>query len=51
MRSLADASKASHLQKLGEALPGLLELRESDLLVDGSFDDVAKGCTYLFHTA
>ncbi len=51
VRSLADAGKVSHLQKLGEALPGLLELKEADLLVDGSFDDVVTGCTYVFHTA
>ena len=51
VRSLTDISKVSHLQKLGDALPGHLELREADLLVDGSFDDIVKGSTYVFHTA
>ena len=51
VRSLKDTSKVSHLQKLGDALPGHLELREADLLEDGSFDDVATGSTYIFHTA
>lgn len=51
VRSLADAGKVEHLQRLGEALPGQLELREANLLVEGSFDDVVTGCTHVFHTA
>lgn len=37
--------------KLGEALPGRLELVEADLMQDGSFDDAVEGATYVFHTA
>ena len=51
VRSLADAQKVQHLQKLSAALPGQLELREADLLVEGSFDEVVKGATVVFHTA
>ena len=32
VRSVSDASKVQHLTKLGDALPGKLELREADLL-------------------
>ena len=51
VRSLADAQKVQHLQKLSAALPGRLDLREADLLVEGAFDDVVKGATVVFHTA
>jgi nucleoside-diphosphate-sugar epimerase len=40
-----------HLLKLGDALPGRLELVEADLLQEGSFDDAVEGATYVFHTA
>ncbi|KAK9915197.1 hypothetical protein WJX75_006019 [Coccomyxa subellipsoidea] len=51
VRSVSDASKVQHLTKLGNALPGKLELREADLLQEGSFDEVVRGSTFLFHTA
>ncbi|EIE24719.1 NAD(P)-binding protein [Coccomyxa subellipsoidea C-169] len=51
VRSLASKEKYSHLQALGEALPGVLTLHEADLLAEGSFDDVVKGADFVFHTA
>ena len=51
VRSVAAHDKISHLQKLGEALPGNLELHEADLLKEGSFDEVIEGADYVFHTA
>lgn len=39
------------LKKLGEALPGTLQLVEADLLTPGSFDTAVQDCTYVFHTA
>ena len=35
--------QVEHLIKLGEALPGKLELFEADLLKDGSFDAAIAG--------
>lgn len=43
--------KVDHLIKLGEALPGHLELVEADLLQEGSFDDAVQDSVYVFHTA
>jgi nucleoside-diphosphate-sugar epimerase len=51
VRSTANASKVKHLERLGEALPGRLELHEADLLQEGTFDKVVSGCKYVFHTA
>ena len=51
VRSLTDDRKFQHLQKLSVALPGRLELREANLLVDGSFNDIVKGASVVFHTA
>lgn len=44
-------SKALHLQKLADALPGTLELLEADLLKEGDFDAAVAGCSYVFHVA
>ena len=51
VRSTAAKDKVAHLISLGEALPGKLTLHEADLLQEGSFDEVVKGATYVFHTA
>lgn len=51
VRSLKNAQKVEHLKKLGDALPGKLELFEADLMVGGSFDNVMDGVDYVFHTA
>lgn len=51
VRSTADAKKVSHLLELGAAYPGMLQLFESDLLVDGSFEEAMQGCGLVMHTA
>ena len=43
--------RCSHLVALASALPGTLELKAADLLKEGSFDDAAKGCDFIFHVA
>lgn len=49
VRSLAKEKDFAHLR----ALPGAerLELFEADLLTDGAFDEAARGCHYVMHTA
>lgn len=51
VRSISKADKVSHLLSLGHALPGKIVLYEADNLVEGSFDAVVHGATYVFHTA
>ncbi|KAK9803315.1 hypothetical protein WJX73_000726 [Symbiochloris irregularis] len=51
VRSTKDERKTEVLHKLAEALPGNLELREADLLKEGSFDDAVAGADFVFHTA
>ena len=51
VRSMADAKKVSHLLELGAAYPGMLQLFEADLLVEGSFDEATRGCQIVMHTA
>jgi dihydroflavonol-4-reductase len=49
VRSLAKQKDIAHLR----ALPGAerLELFEADLLKDAAFDEAARGCSYVMHTA
>jgi len=47
VRNLNDERKISHLKKLFPSV----ELFESDLLAEGSFDKPFEGCKYIFHTA
>ena len=42
--------KYGFLTKLGEALPGTLELVEGDIMKEGAFDEACKGATYVLHT-
>ena len=51
VRSTHATEKNAPLLALGAALPGRLTLMEANLLQDGSFDEVVKGATYVFHTA
>ena len=39
------------LKRLAEVLPGVLTLREADLLQQGSFDEIIDGTDFVFHTA
>lgn len=49
VRSLSREKETLHVR----ALPGAerLTLVEADLLVEGSFDDAARGCSHVLHTA
>lgn len=47
VRDVKNAEKTEHLRKL---FPDL-ELVESDLMKDGTFDDAVKDCEIVFHTA
>lgn len=51
VRDKANTSKYHFLEKVAETSPGKLELHEANLLVPGSYDDIAKGCTLIFHIA
>lgn len=51
VRSTKAFAKIAQLEKLKEAHPDQLELFEADLLKKGSFDEAAKGCQILIHTA
>jgi len=51
VRNSDDEVKTAHLRALGEALPGTLTLHAADLLQPGSFDNVIRGATYVYHTA
>jgi len=49
VRALAKPKDIAHLR----AMPGAerLELFEADLLTEGAFDEAARGCSYVMHTA
>jgi nucleoside-diphosphate-sugar epimerase len=51
VRSVTDTRKTGPLHALQAEHPGRLDLFEADLLVEGSFDEAAKGCTTVFHVA
>ena len=51
VRDKNNAGKVQHLLDLANDTPGKLELWEADLLKEGSFDAVAKGCDAIFHMA
>jgi nucleoside-diphosphate-sugar epimerase len=51
VRDKNNAEKTRHLRGLSDGTTGKLELWEADLLKEGSFDAVAKGCDAVFHMA
>ena len=51
VRDLKDLDKIQHLNDLKSTNEADLELFKADLLDDGSFDEPAKGCDILVHTA
>lgn len=51
VRSLSRTEKFEPLQHLASESPGTLELFEADLLVDGSFDEAARGAEVIMHVA
>lgn len=50
VRNASDASKTSHLTSFPHA-PSRLELISADLLTEGAFDDAARECDAVIHTA
>ncbi len=51
VRSTKAYAKIEHLQKMQEKFPDMLDLFEADLMKPGSFDEAAKGCQVVIHTA
>lgn len=51
VRQLNNKDKYQHLLDIADKTPGHLEIFQADLLEKNSYDEVFKGCTYVFHTA
>jgi nucleoside-diphosphate-sugar epimerase len=51
VRDPDDVEKCRHLNDMGAALPGTLELWKADLVEPGSFDHVVRGASVVIHTA
>lgn len=51
VRSTKAFAKITHLKKMEEQFPNKLFLIEADLIEEGSFDEAAKGCKIVIHTA
>jgi nucleoside-diphosphate-sugar epimerase len=51
VRNLKDEKKIAHLKKIEASTKGKLNLFESDLLLDGSFEKAMKDCSIVVHTA
>jgi nucleoside-diphosphate-sugar epimerase len=51
VRDKNNSAKFKHLIDMAEKSPGKLEVLEADLLVEGSFDEAARGCDSVVHVA
>ena len=51
VRSPQDKEKTKYLDKIAIESPGEIKYFKADLLNEGSFDEAAKGCELVFHTA
>lgn len=51
VRNKENRQKYEHLLKREKETSGTLSVYEADLLKEGSFDEAAKGCDLVFHTA
>ncbi len=51
LRNKTNTSRVKHLTTIAEKTPGSLELWETDLLKEGSYDAAASGSHYLIHSA
>ncbi|NUO41083.1 MAG: NAD-dependent epimerase/dehydratase family protein [Streptomyces sp.] len=51
VRATAPSPKTRPLLALRDRFPGRLDLFAADLLVEGSFDEAARGCATVFHVA
>ena len=51
VRNAADESRYALLRQIEKDSAGTLEIWQSDLLIDGSFDNAAQGCSAVLHLA
>jgi nucleoside-diphosphate-sugar epimerase len=51
VRNKSETSRYNFLEQLAEQSTGRLEVFQANLLDEGSYDDVAKGCEGVFHIA
>jgi hypothetical protein len=51
VRKLSDKKKTGHLTVLSEEFPGMTSIFEADLLQKDTFDEAAKNCSIVIHTA
>lgn len=51
VRSPENKEKTKYLDQLAENAPGSIKYFKADLLDEGSFDEAAKGCELIYHTA
>ncbi|MDZ7741323.1 MAG: aldehyde reductase [Bacteroidota bacterium] len=51
VRNKSNQSKFEHLLKIAENSEGALDIREADLLKEGSYDEAARGCEAIMHIA
>lgn len=51
VRNPDNKEAVSHLQAMADASGGKIVFFKADLLAEGSYDDAAKGCQVMFHTA
>ncbi len=51
VRNLNKKDRYEHLEAMAAASPGVFQPVEADLLDAGSFDEAAKGCSIVMHTA
>lgn len=51
VRNPDNKEKNKYLDELAAKLPGEIKYFKTDLLAEGSYDEAAKGCELIFHTA
>lgn len=51
VRDTSNNQKYGHLFRMKDEFPGKLEIFEADIKKQGSFDEAAKGCSVIIHTA
>ncbi|MEY2925073.1 MAG: hypothetical protein RLZZ337_1621 [Bacteroidota bacterium] len=51
IRNPEDREKTKYLDEIAAQTPGSITYFKADLLQDGSYDEAAKGCSVIFHTA
>ena len=51
VRDASNPTRTGHLLAMNSKGVGRVELAEADLLVDGAYDEIFKGCSAVFHVA